>query len=129
MSPGAVPPPGFPPNRSSPISNLALYGLHGDAPHLVLAPLSISDCAVTTEWAVGLAERLQTLAIVLSDQFLGQNRAITEPAAAGAFALHRETQMDTVGPYLRYRLTADGVSSMGIPGQDGLPLYQRWPGA
>jgi 2-oxoglutarate ferredoxin oxidoreductase subunit alpha len=97
--------------------NLALYGMHGDAPHLVLAPLSITDCALTTEWAVGLAERLQTVAIVLTDQFLGQNRVITEPAAAGAFGLSRKTQENVAGPYLRYRLTADGVSSMGIPGQ------------
>jgi len=99
--------------------NLALYGQHGDAPHLVLAPLSITDCAFTTEWAVGLAERLQSPAIVLSDQFLGQNRAVTDPAAAGDFGLQRSMAVHCEGPYRRYELTPDGVSPMGIPGQAG----------
>jgi 2-oxoglutarate ferredoxin oxidoreductase subunit alpha len=99
--------------------NLALYGQHGDAPHLVLAPLGITDCAFTTEWAVGLAERLQSPAIVLTDQFLGQNRAITAPAPAGAFGLQRKGAGSCDEPYRRYRLTPDGVSCMGIPGQAG----------
>ncbi|MGD8588115.1 MAG: 2-oxoacid:acceptor oxidoreductase subunit alpha [Chromatiales bacterium] len=99
--------------------NLALYGQHGDAPHLVLAPLGIGDCALTTEWAVGLAERLQTPAIVLSDQFLGQNRAVIPPAVAGEFGLQRRGARGCDEPYRRYRLTPDGVSCMGSPGQTG----------
>lgn len=99
--------------------DLALYGMHGDAPHLVLAPLSIVDCAFTTEWAVGLAERLQTLAIVLTDQFLGQNRAVSDPARPASFALQRETIHNSAGSYRRYALTEDGVSSMSIPGTPG----------
>jgi len=63
----------------------ALYGLHGDAPHLVLAPNSLADCLSTTEWAVGLAEALQVPAVVLSDQYFGQARGVVdEPGAARA---------------------------------------------
>ena len=51
--------------------NIALFGQHGDAPHLVLAPLDIADCVFTTGWAVRLALQLLTVAIVLSDQFIG----------------------------------------------------------
>ena len=36
--------------------SIALWGLHGDAPRLVLAPNSIADCLATTQWAVHLAE-------------------------------------------------------------------------
>ena len=36
--------------------NIALYGLHGDAPHVVVAPNSLADCVAATEWAVQLAE-------------------------------------------------------------------------
>jgi 2-oxoglutarate ferredoxin oxidoreductase subunit alpha len=50
--------------------SFAVSGLHGDAPRLVLAPSSISDCVATTQWAVELAEALQAPAIVLSDQFM-----------------------------------------------------------
>jgi 2-oxoglutarate ferredoxin oxidoreductase subunit alpha len=53
--------------------NIALNGLHGDAPQLVLAPLDIADCVFTTGWAVNLAQQLQAAAIVLSDQFIGQS--------------------------------------------------------
>ena len=104
---------------------IALYGLHGDAPHLVLAPLSISDCVFTFDWATRLAERLQTAAIVLSDQALGQSRAIIDPpariiarggkgstGALRAIATHN-------GRYDRYAPSADGVSPMALPGQPG----------
>ncbi|HVL56383.1 MAG TPA: 2-oxoacid:acceptor oxidoreductase family protein, partial [Burkholderiaceae bacterium] len=55
--------------------NFAVGGLHGDAPRLVVAPTSVGDCMSATQWAVRLAERLQSPAIVLSDQFMGQARA------------------------------------------------------
>ena len=61
--------------------NIAIYGMHGDAPHLVLAPQSVGDCVFTRQWATYLAEALQAPAIVLSDQFMGQSRAapVSEP--------------------------------------------------
>ncbi|MDJ0806597.1 MAG: 2-oxoacid:acceptor oxidoreductase subunit alpha [Gammaproteobacteria bacterium] len=96
--------------------NLAVFGMHGDAPHLVLAPLSIRDCAFTTEWAVRLAEALQTVAIVLTDQFLGQNRGITDPAHSAKFELRRKTGLQNEDGYRRYAIAEDGLSSMGIPG-------------
>ncbi|MCV6624696.1 MAG: 2-oxoacid:acceptor oxidoreductase family protein, partial [Cellvibrionaceae bacterium] len=48
--------------------NIALHGLHGDAPHIVIAALSIADCAFSSGWGVWLAEATQSVAIVLSDQ-------------------------------------------------------------
>ncbi|HHN73329.1 MAG TPA: hypothetical protein ENK13_04495, partial [Thermopetrobacter sp.] len=57
---------------------IALCGLHGEAPHLVLGATSAADCLFTTAWAVHLAEALQTPAIVLSDQKMGQMKAISE---------------------------------------------------
>src|SRR5690606_35411547 len=61
--------------------SFAVDGLHGDAPRLVLAPTSITDCVATTQWAVTLAEATQAPAIVLSDQFMGQSRAIVDRPA------------------------------------------------
>ena len=58
--------------------NIALYGLHGDAPHVVVAPNSVADCLAATQWAVHLAESLQVPAIVLSDQYFGQARAVVD---------------------------------------------------
>lgn len=101
--------------------NIALYGLHGDAPHLVLAPNSLADCAFTTQWAVHLAETLQTAAIVLSDQLLGQSRAIIAPLADPGFRALRRLPDDERGeaPYRRYGNTESGVSPMALPGMKG----------
>jgi 2-oxoglutarate/2-oxoacid ferredoxin oxidoreductase subunit alpha len=99
--------------------NIAVYGCHGDAPHLVLAPQSIGDCLFTTQWATYLAETLQTPAIVLSDQFIGQARAAIERPADVAFVGQRFKATDIVGAYRRYALAANGVSPMAIPGTRG----------
>ncbi len=111
--------------------HIALYGLHGDAPHLVLAPLDIGDCAFTFQWAVGLAEQLQTAAIVLSDQFLGQSRAILDPPPRCETPLTRLKQARE-RPCRRYLYTDTGVSPMPIPGEspcrytaDGLEHDER----
>lgn len=96
--------------------NIALYGLHGDAPHLVLAPLSIRDAIFTTQWAVQLSEHLQTISLVLSDQSLGQSQAIIEAPESVELPLHRAVA-ETVGEdYRRYQILADNISPMTLPG-------------
>jgi 2-oxoglutarate ferredoxin oxidoreductase subunit alpha len=96
--------------------NAALYGMHGDAPHLVLGALDHADCILSTEWAVRLAEALQTVVIMLTDQNLAQSRVILpEPA----YRLAEVPPRKTAGPdeaYQRYEVTADGVSPMAVPG-------------
>ncbi len=99
--------------------NIAVYGLHGDAPHLVLAPQSIGDCLFTTQWAAYLAEALQAPAIVLSDQFLGQAVAAIERPADVAFIGERIRHTEAGAPYKRYALAANGISPMAIPGLPG----------
>ncbi len=103
--------------------NIALNGLHGDAPHLVLAPTSVTDCIFTTQWAVHLAESLQAPAIVLSDQSLGQTRAMVNQPADIAFMARRSVPVLSNGRvaenYYRYAISATGVSPMAIPGQPG----------
>ncbi|MBK5940933.1 2-oxoacid:acceptor oxidoreductase family protein [Halochromatium roseum] len=122
--------------------NQALYGLHGDAPHLVLAPLDVGDCAFTVEWGSRLAERLQTAAILLSDQALGQTHAVIDPpprcppvlgrkgvSATSAQALTdnaidsaTDRAIDSAKPanaFARYAPSADGISPMPSPGIPG----------
>ncbi len=99
--------------------NIAVYGLHGDAPHLVLAPNAVGDCLSTAHWAVSLAETLQTPAIVLSDQALGQSRAILAPPAPLPATAPRLTPVPDQVEYNRYAVTESGVSPMAIPGMPG----------
>jgi len=100
--------------------NIAVYGFHGDAPHLVLAPQSVADCLFTTQWAAYLAESLQVPAIVLSDQFVGQSLVAIERPADVAFIGQRLRAAEATGVYKRYALAAaGGVSPMAIPGMRG----------
>jgi 2-oxoglutarate ferredoxin oxidoreductase subunit alpha len=112
--------------------NIALYGFHGDAPHLVLAPLDIGDCVFTSQWAVCLAEQLQAVAIVLSDQSLGQSRLVMDVPARDETPCTRKIAESADTGYLRYQLTEDGISPMSIPGlpsgmytADGLEHNER----
>ena len=95
--------------------NIAIYGMHGDAPHLVLAPQSVGDCVFTTQWATYLAEALQAPAIVLSDQFMGQSRAAIDRPADVAFIGARGRRHR----YCRRLLQA--------PRHDGRTACRRWP--
>jgi 2-oxoglutarate ferredoxin oxidoreductase subunit alpha len=112
--------------------NIALYGLHGDAPHLVIAPQSVPDCLLAAQWATFLAESLQAPAIVLSDQFLGQAQAAIVRPADLAFIGERLKATEIAAPYRRYALGGSGVSPMAIPGTaagqytaDGLTHTER----
>ncbi|MFT6985687.1 MAG: 2-oxoglutarate ferredoxin oxidoreductase subunit alpha [Psychromonas sp.] len=95
--------------------NQALFGMHGDAPHLVTAPIGIADCAFTTGWTVNLAERLQCPAILLSDQFIGHSIIAGDKPLFYQHTAQRETA-EPDGDYLRYLNTKSGISPMAIPG-------------
>jgi 2-oxoglutarate ferredoxin oxidoreductase subunit alpha len=62
---------------------------------------------------------MQTPAIVLSDQFVGQSRAAIERPADVSFIGRRERATEFAGSYKRYALAANGVSPMAIPGTRG----------
>lgn len=102
--------------------NIAVYGMHGDAPHVVVAANSVADCLFTTQWGVHLAEAMQTPVLVLTDQMLGQSRAIIPKPAELAFIGQREVAKAALEGqrYKRYANTPSGVSPMAIPGTPGL---------
>lgn len=99
--------------------NIAVYGFHGDAPHVVVAPLSVADCLFTGQYAVHIAETLQTPVVVLSDQSIGQARVLIDRPADISFLTKRKAYVPSGETYHRYEITADGVSPMSIPGQAG----------
>jgi len=99
--------------------NAAIYGLHGDAPHIVVAPNSVADCVFTTQWAVHLAEATQAPVIVLSDQFIGQALVVADPVPAISFFAKRKLAENIPEAFERYAITADGISPMPLPGTPG----------
>jgi 2-oxoglutarate/2-oxoacid ferredoxin oxidoreductase subunit alpha len=102
----------------------SLYGSHGDAPRVVIAPSDAEDCFHTTVEAFNIAEEYQVPVIVLSDQLIGQRRE-TVPIDVLVHEV-RDRRLPTdeeLESYQRYRETPDGVSPMAIPGmQKG--MYQ-----
>ncbi|MCP5014838.1 MAG: 2-oxoacid:acceptor oxidoreductase subunit alpha [Ketobacter sp.] len=107
--------------------NLAVYGLHGDAPHVVMSALSVEDCHHVMAWATQVASERQTLVIVLSDQFLGQSIQVLAPLPTTGFkaallspeAEPPESSQMQGERYFRYLNTDSGVSPMAVPGQAG----------
>ena len=58
----------------------AIYGSHGDAPRIVLAPKNVEDCFYTAVEACKLARKYSTPVIILSDQALATRlEAFEEP--------------------------------------------------
>jgi 2-oxoglutarate ferredoxin oxidoreductase subunit alpha len=96
--------------------NIAIYGGHGEAPRVVVAPTSIGDCAVTAEWAVYISERMQTPVLVLSDQALGQAKAAIPRPLNRPTASKRLVESTIAGPFKRYAIGADPVTAMPVPG-------------
>jgi len=101
--------------------NQALYALHGDAPHLVIAPLNIQESVNISQWALALSEALQTLVILVTDQHLGQTRMIMDPVDKLPLTLSRlqpkaDPTADTAVHYQRYQITDSGISPMSLPG-------------
>ncbi len=58
----------------------AIYGSHGDAPRVVLAPKTVEDCYYTAIEAAKIAREFSTLVIILTDQALATRiEAFDEP--------------------------------------------------
>jgi 2-oxoglutarate ferredoxin oxidoreductase subunit alpha len=98
----------------------ALWGSHGDAPRVVLAPADVEDCFHTTVAAFNIAEEAQMPVIVLSDQFIAQRRETLSMLTLNHEVVGR--QVPSAGElrnYQRYRDTKSGISPMTWPGMKG----------
>jgi len=69
----AGPSTGMPTKTEQADLNMALYGRHGEAPLVVLAPTGPADCFHVAFEAVQIATRYMTPVIVLSDSFLANS--------------------------------------------------------
>jgi 2-oxoglutarate ferredoxin oxidoreductase subunit alpha len=103
--------------------NHAIYGGHGDAPRVVIAPYDVKGCYRLVIESLNIAQRFQTVVIVLSDQSLGQ----TFVAVDGAFleadypVLERKApEPGDMEPYRRYREMGDYISPLSAAGDEGL---------
>jgi len=100
----------------------AVYLSHGDTKHVVLLPGHPEECFEFGQTCFDLAERLQTLVIVLSDLDLGMNFWISDtfkyperPYDRGK--VYNEEDLSKLQDYARYRdVDDDGIGYRTLPG-------------
>lgn len=99
----------------------AMFSAHGDAPRVVMAPIDVPDCFRVAVEAFNIAEAYQTPVIVLSDQLIAQRKVSIDRIDPKQFPVverSKPTPRD-LERYERFKITADGVSPMAIPGMRG----------
>jgi 2-oxoglutarate/2-oxoacid ferredoxin oxidoreductase subunit alpha len=108
---------GLPTNVEQSDLNTAVFGGHGDAPRVVLAPANVEDCFYTAIEAVNIAREYSVPVIILSDQAIATRiEAFTEPPL--------EKVCQDISPDLSPRenhkpydlSTADGITRHAAPG-------------
>ncbi|MFC2058177.1 2-oxoacid:acceptor oxidoreductase subunit alpha [Chloroflexota bacterium] len=106
--------------------NHAIYSGHGDAPRVVMAPYDVEGCYRLVIESINIAQRFQTLVVLLSDQWLGQTLvAINDDFMKKDYPIwERKSPVDKdIEDYHRYRLTEDFISPMSVAGDEG-GVYQ-----
>jgi 2-oxoglutarate ferredoxin oxidoreductase subunit alpha len=101
--------------------NLAVFGAHGDAPRIVLAPGDVEECLYYIIHAFNLAEKYQCPVLFLTDQSLAhRTQTFAWPDFKRIPIVNRllPTAAD-LKEYKRFVLTENGVSPMALPGMEG----------
>ncbi|MCB0390512.1 MAG: 2-oxoacid:acceptor oxidoreductase subunit alpha [Bdellovibrionales bacterium] len=111
------------PTRTMQGDLLAAYHLsHGDTKHIVLLPANPNECYEFGKTSLDLAERLQTLVVVLSDLDLGMNYWISDRFQKSQEALdrgkvYREDDLIDHPEFARYQdVDGDGIPYRTLPG-------------
>jgi 2-oxoglutarate ferredoxin oxidoreductase subunit alpha len=102
--------------------NLAVFGAHGDAPRIVLAPGNVEECLYYIIHAFNLAEKYQCPVLYLTDQSLAhRTQTFAWPDFTKVPVINRvlPTEKDLKDGYVRFKSTEDGVSPMALPGMEG----------
>jgi 2-oxoglutarate ferredoxin oxidoreductase subunit alpha len=98
---------------------------HGEFPKIVLAPGDVHEMVDLTLKAFDYADIYQTPVIVMSDKLLSEShQSWNKEEIMRLPQEHPEDRGKTVqqtqqSPYLRYRLSDDGISERLLPGQKG----------
>lgn len=100
----------------------AAYLSHGDTKHILLFPSTPAECFEFGQTALDLAERIQTLVIVMSDLDLGMNLHGSEAWTVPSRPFDRGKVLDSealaqLANFARYADTdGDGIGARTLPG-------------
>lgn len=100
----------------------AVFAGTGDSPRIVIAPTSVAECYDSTCLAFYLAEKYQTLVVLLLDFFLSnsiRNIAMPKPPGKKMLQANIAPEKSELTDYRRYKITENGISPRTIPGMPG----------
>jgi 2-oxoglutarate ferredoxin oxidoreductase subunit alpha len=113
------------PTRTSQGDVLSSYFLgHGDSKHIVLLPNNLKEAFEFGWRALDLADRFQTLVLVLSDLDLGMNTWMSEPFEYPDEPIDRgkvltAEDLTRLGAFSRYKdVDGDGIAYRTLPGTE-----------
>lgn len=115
---------GLPTRTAQADLNFVVHASQGEFPRIVLAPGDIEECFYETFRVFNLTEKYQVPCIILTDKFLADS-SISQPLfETDHLTIDRGKRFEPKDqnsdePYLRYKLTTDGVSPQAVPGQVG----------
>lgn len=100
----------------------ACFAGTGEFPRVVLAPATIGDCFWAAVHAFNLADKYQTLVVLLSDHVLGSSYQTVERPDLKKVIIDRgdvlsDADAGAAVDYRRYLITESGVSSRAFPMQ------------
>ncbi|MFZ5510382.1 MAG: 2-oxoacid:acceptor oxidoreductase subunit alpha [Pseudomonadota bacterium] len=110
---------GMPTKHEQSDLHMAVYGGHGDAPRIVIAPTNVEGCYRCAGKAFEMAEAYQVPVIVLLDLYLSNRYETVSFPARPPFEpdLTRYAEKGELGEgYKRFRLTEDFISPRAVPG-------------
>lgn len=101
----------------------AIFGGHGEAPRVVMAPSNVKDCFFGIIKAFNIAEKYQIPVIMLSDQSLSQRTQTFTRPKLNTIEVWNRARINGNGDssYLRYKITDNGVSPVAVPGESLTP--------
>jgi len=96
--------------------NMALNPSFGEFDHIVIAPSSLENAYYTGGQALNLAQKYQTVVIVLIDKQFADGKATLESELIIPEVERGKLELNPDKEFKRYKLTDDGVSPYTLPG-------------
>lgn len=112
---------GMPTKHEQSDLNSAVFGAHGDAQRIVIAPTNVEGCYRCAGKAFEMAEKYQTPVIVLLDLYLSnryETVTLTEGTPFDLDVNKGVRKLDRGEVYRRYALTDDHISPRAVPGDE-----------
>jgi 2-oxoglutarate ferredoxin oxidoreductase subunit alpha len=101
---------------------LALYAGHGDLPRAIFAPGNLEEAIALSQRSFNIADKYQSPVFILFDQYFADSYYNLPSPDFNKYVIEKHI-IKTAQDYQRYKITPDGISPRGIPGNgEGLVM-------